>query len=60
MMWNDPALEACEGAQCSCGHQALDHAWHGCEDCDCKRSGIHALLVSGVVEVRVIQPAVKP
>ena len=50
--WDDPLLEACEGAVCPCGHEALDHAWHGCEECACGRSGIHAVLVSGVVEMR--------
>jgi hypothetical protein len=39
----------CEGATCPCGHEALDHKWSGCEECACKRSGIHAALSSGVV-----------
>lgn len=56
--WNDPILEACESAPCACGHVALDHAWHGCEDCACTRSAIHALVVSGAVEVRMAEPAI--
>lgn len=42
-------LDACEESKCLCGHVALDHAWHGCEACTCNRSGIHAVLVSGVL-----------
>lgn len=45
---NVALVEACEGAICPCGHEALDHAWHGCENCLCNRSGIHAVLASGV------------
>lgn len=57
LAWNDPLLEACEGASCPCGHEAIDHAWHGCDECACQWSGIRALLESGQVEVRVIAPA---
>lgn len=57
LLWNDPLLEACEGAPCRCGHEALDHAWYGCEECGCTLSGIHVVIVSGVVEMRVIPPA---
>ena len=37
-------VDAHEAATCPCGHEALDHAWHGCEECTCNRSGIHAAL----------------
>ena len=51
--WNDPVLAAAEGARCPCGHEALDHTWIGCEECACAKSGIHAVLVSGAVQIRV-------
>ena len=40
------AIDAAESAVCPCGHIALDHAWHGCEECACGRSGIAAFLTS--------------
>lgn len=53
--WNDQLLNRCEMASCLCGHAALDHAWHGCDDCGCTASAVHALLVSGEV---IITPTV--
>lgn len=55
--WDDPVLNACESAPCPCGHNALDHAWHGCEECECSRSGINAVLASGVVAVALRTPS---
>lgn len=39
-------IDSAEGAVCPCGHIALDHAWHGCEECACGRSAIAAYLTS--------------
>jgi hypothetical protein len=46
LAWNDERLAAAESAKCTCGHATLDHAWHGCENCACARSAVHAFITS--------------